>query len=248
MERYFSAVKPRTIPIAAGNDKTPSQQEPRGGRSSSRSGLTNDRKYKPYTTNREERKPQLLLSRLPDDVTASSSSVTKLLLKTLDDEANPITHSDIGLRSDHVVSMAGGHQHSEGRHRTYNEERTRKLAEQAEVAKSTSGSGSQVLRGVKVYINGFLAGTTDIEMKRIVLEAGGVVLSTASGATHILTSQPLSGSKTHKILTKKARIQVHVVKPEWVFDSIKAGKRRLERPYYIITNTTTNKLHDMWQK
>ncbi|KAL0067572.1 hypothetical protein AAF712_005287 [Marasmius tenuissimus] len=119
--------------------------------------------------------------------------------------------------------MAGGHQHSEGRHRTYNEERTRKLAEQAEVAKSTSGSGSQVLRGVKVYINGFLAGTTDIEMKRIVLEAGGVVLSTASGATHILTSQPLSGSKTHKILTKKARIQVHVVKPEWVFDSFLAS-------------------------
>ena len=87
---------------------------------------------------------------------------------------------------DHVVSMAGGHQHSEeGRHRTYNEERTRKLAEQVEVAKTASGSGNRtLLQGVKVYINGFLAGTTDIEMKRIVAEAGGVVLCVSYGPSY----------------------------------------------------------------
>ncbi|KAL0577071.1 hypothetical protein V5O48_004914 [Marasmius crinis-equi] len=242
MERYFSVTKSRTTHDTGGNDKSATKDD-----SSRVPTSRSDTRYKPYTANKEARNKKS--QSLPEDVTPSASTVTKLLLKTLGDEANPITHSDIGLRSDHVVSMAGGHQHSEERrHRIYNEERTRKLAAQSEEAKSASGSGNGLLRSVKVYINGFLAGTTDIEMKRIVTEAGGLILPTASGATHILTSQPLSGSKTQKILTKKSRAPVHVVKPEWVFDSIKAGKRRSERPYLVITNTTTNKLHEMWQK
>jgi hypothetical protein len=39
----------------------------------------------------------------------------------------------------------------------------------------SEGKGS-VLSGVRVYIGGYLAGTTDIEMKRIVTDAGGVAL------------------------------------------------------------------------
>ncbi|KAF9261442.1 hypothetical protein L218DRAFT_870004 [Marasmius fiardii PR-910] len=193
-----------------------------------------------------------LLDQLPEDIIPTSSVVTKLLLNTLHNEANPITHSDIGLRSDHVVSMAGGHQHSEGRpRRVYFEDRNRKLAEQAEIiAKSTSTSDTEpkALRGVRVYINGYLAGTTDIEMKRIVMEAGGSILSSASGATHVLTSQTLSGSKTHKILTKKSKSVIHVVKPEWVFDSIRAGKRRPGREYGVIKDTTTKNLQEMWKR
>jgi hypothetical protein len=54
----------------------------------------------------------------------------------------------------------------------------------------------------------------------------------ASQCTHIITSRGLSGSKTHKILTRKS-CKVHVVKPEWVFDSVAYGKRRPERPYAI---------------
>ncbi|EEB96322.1 hypothetical protein MPER_04562, partial [Moniliophthora perniciosa FA553] len=123
----------------------------------------------------------------------------------------------------------------------------RKLAVQSTTSYINKDSKG-VLHNVRANIDGFLDNTTDIEMKRIVIEAGGQILATASGATHILTSQPLSGSKTHKILTKKARIHVHVVRPQWIFDSIEAGKRRPEREYTIINDNSMKSLRDMWRK
>ena len=62
--------------------------------------------------------------------------------------------------------------------------------------------------------------------------------NTASGATHILTSMELSGSKTQKFLTSKSRNNVQVVRPQWVFDSILARKRLSERSYAVIKPTT----------
>ncbi|KIJ20288.1 hypothetical protein PAXINDRAFT_68307, partial [Paxillus involutus ATCC 200175] len=175
----------------------------------------------------------------------SSSAITKHLLKTLSDESNPITHSNIYERSDTVVSAATGHQRGErtpaGNNRdTYFEDRSRKLALQRKEEPTLS-----VLSNVRVYIGGYLSGTTDIEMKRIVALAGGTTLSVPSAATHILTSQQLSGSKTHKILTTKSRNSVHVVTPEWVTDSIKAGKRLQESRYAVIKPSTTRNLVDM---
>jgi hypothetical protein len=79
--------------------------------------------------------------------------------------------------SDHVLSVATGHQVSEGRGRhRYLEDRDRKLTDQREerIAMAVKGGGS--LRNVKVYINGYLRDTTDIEMKRIVMLAGGLVV------------------------------------------------------------------------
>ena len=55
----------------------------------------------------------------------------------------------------------------------------------------------------------------------------------ASGATHIITSHDsLNASATHKFLNTKPKNKVYVVKPEWVIESIKAGKRRPERGYW----------------
>ena len=120
-----------------------------------------------------------------------------------------------------------------------------------------------VMEGVRVYINGYLCDTTDIEMKRTVTLAGGQVLfvlisptypsviqphlhlipsQTPSNATHILTSQGLNGSKTHKHLTKNSRNKVHIVKPEWVVDSINVGKRLPERHYTVVINHTMNSI------
>ncbi|KAG7449057.1 uncharacterized protein BT62DRAFT_963888 [Guyanagaster necrorhizus] len=210
-------------------------------------------RYQPYNAPecrplRPKEKINLLLEQLPDfETEPSPANLTKLLLSTLPDESNPLTHSDLVDRSDHVISTSTGHQVAEARisRRTeYFEARAQKLAQQREQGRSES----QILRNTRIYIDGYLSGTTDIEMKRIVTEAGGTVLMSASGATHILSSQCLNGSKTHKVLTSKSRTQVQVVKPEWVLDSIQSGRRLPERTYKLIKSNSTKTLHDMWHR
>lgn len=123
---------------------------------------------------------------------SSSSAITKHLLSTLSDESNPITHSNIYDRSgrsrfpvqtrrliasDTVVSATTGHQRGERRTphgvsaKAYFEERSRKLSRQRENATPKS-----VLNNVRVYIDGYVSGTTEIEMKRIITQAGGTTL------------------------------------------------------------------------
>jgi len=79
--------------------------------------------------------------------------------------------------TDHVVSLASGHQRSERRSgvraHDYLQDRTSKLTEQRE----DRTPETMILCGVRVYINGYLSDTTDIEMKRIVTQAGGGTVS-----------------------------------------------------------------------
>lgn len=178
------------------------------------------------------------------------SQITKHLLSTLSDESNPITHSDAYERAEHIVSASTGHQVSNGGHnriasnrRAYLDDRAEKLAVQKGETKGAP-TDSQVLRGVRIYINGYLRGTTDIELKRLAARAGATTLPTPSGATHIVTSMPLSGSKTHKFLTGKARAPAQVVQPEWVTESIDAGKRLSERRYAVVQDKTTRTMFD----
>ncbi|PBK72750.1 hypothetical protein ARMSODRAFT_1082141 [Armillaria solidipes] len=233
MEKYFTVVKPA---LRRKELKTKDSKSAR---------------YQPYNTHenrplRPKEKINLLLEQLPDfETEPSPANLTKLLLNTLSDESNPLTHSDLSDRSDHVISTSTGHQVAETRisHRTeYFETRAQKLAQQREEGRS----GSQILRNTRIYIDGYLSGTTDIEMKRIVTEAGGSIVMTASSATHILSSQCLNGSKTHKLLKAKSRTQVQVVKPEWVLDSIKSGRRVPERTYNLVKNNSMKTLPNMW--
>ena len=62
-----------------------------------------------------------------------------------------------------------------------------------------------------------------------------------------MTSQQLSGAKTHKFLTTKSKHVVHVVRPEWVTDSIAAGKGKPEREYSVIKNVAVSKITDLSQ-
>lgn len=55
----------------------------------------------------------------------------------------------------------------------------------------------------------------------------------------------MSGSKTQKILSGKSRSIVHVVRPEWITDSIDAGKRLPERSYSVLRNDTNKTLFDV---
>ncbi|KAG1806667.1 uncharacterized protein HD556DRAFT_1323357 [Suillus plorans] len=203
-----------------------------------------------------------LMAPLKKDGTSSKPSageITRHLLNTLSDESNPITHSNIYERSDYVVSAASGHQRSDrrggGHNRGYIDERSEKLEVQKHenahdlypVKRDETEGKRGVLSGVRVYIGGYLAGTTDVEMKRIVSGAGGVTLLSPSGATHILTSQQLSGSKTHKHLVSK-RVPAHVVRPEWVFESVRAGRRLREWEFTAIKPGNTMDLEKMFGK
>ncbi|KAI0750656.1 hypothetical protein C8Q80DRAFT_522679 [Daedaleopsis nitida] len=241
MDKFVTVKKPTAVRLNAKDDKhgKPDRQKYRYnpyGVSSSK-----ERKFEDW---KDRKRTEKILAplRKEEQSKPSSAALTKHLLNTLGDTSNPITHSTIYQRSDHICSAATGHQRSEGRgpQQPYIKARHRKLAVQLPEKES------QVLRGVKVYINGYLDNTTDIEMKRIVTLAGGQVLHTASGATHVLTSQQLSGAKTHKLLTSKSKHTVHVVRPEWVTESIDAGRRLSEREYSVVKNEAVAKITDMF--
>ncbi|KAI0701800.1 hypothetical protein BC835DRAFT_1264612 [Cytidiella melzeri] len=243
MDNFVKIVKPSARRLTQGGKQENTEQP-------------SSRRFKPYTTNKpferttrdwkEKKRVQKLLAPLrKDGKEPSSSTLTKHLLATLSDEANPITRSDIYTRTDHVTSTATGHQRSNGRvnQKLYLEERGKKLQEQ--LPDSLVSREVKVLRGVRVYLDGYLEDTTDIEMKRIVALAGGQVLNTSSNATHILTSQQLSGSKTHKVLHAKSRVKAYVVRPEWIMDSIDAGIRLPERKYSAVTDESHDSIAKM---
>jgi hypothetical protein len=75
---------------------------------------------------------------------------------------------------DVVISTVTGHQRGGGsRRKEYYKHRNSKLSGQRSERKETE---TKVLDGVRLYINGYLNDTTDIEMKRIVTMAGGQIL------------------------------------------------------------------------
>ncbi|KAI1795119.1 hypothetical protein LXA43DRAFT_993534 [Ganoderma leucocontextum] len=244
MDKFVTAKKPTTLRLNGKQDVTSKTEHQKFRYNPYGVSRSNERKFEDWKDKKRTEKilaPLVKEAQVAAQPKPSSSALTKHILSTLKDESNPITHSNISLRSDIVCSAATGHQRSDGRgpRKGYLEVRRDKLSRQL------PETSTEVLRNVRVYINGYLEGTTDIEMKRIVTIAGGQIMHTASGATHILTSQQLSGAKTHKFLTTK-KGGVHVVRPEWITDSIKAGRRLSEREYAVIKATNTWKITDMF--
>ncbi|KAG8920902.1 hypothetical protein FRC00_009379 [Tulasnella sp. 408] len=190
----------------------------------------------------------------PTNAKGSSSRVdaakqTKHLLKTLKDVANPITHSSAEQRYDYVSSCCTGHERRDGSHPGgYQASRSRKLMEQ-ERAKGTGAreEASTVMKGVRAYF-GFCDDNTDIELRRIISLAGGSSTYAQAAATHIITSQWLSGSKTDKLLTTRSKKNIHVVSPEWLTDSIAKGKRQSEWRYSKVENRLQRSVLDGFLK
>jgi len=71
------------------------------------------------------------------------------------------------------VAFATGHQVVDERvnQRLYHTHHEEKLRKQREIS-----GDNNLLRDVRVYIDGYLESTTDIEMKRLVVEAGGQIV------------------------------------------------------------------------
>jgi NAD-dependent DNA ligase len=55
-----------------------------------------------------------------------------------------------------------------------------KLQIQREADSSNGDDGNLILKGVKVYIDGYLEGTTDTEIKKVIVQCGGRVVCVAS--------------------------------------------------------------------
>jgi hypothetical protein len=54
--------------------------------------------------------------------------------------------------------------------------------------------------------------------------------------------------ETNKYLKSKSRDRVWIVKPEWVFDSIAAGKKLKEWDYQVVKDHTTGTIESMFKK
>ncbi|KAJ3548470.1 hypothetical protein NMY22_g1255 [Coprinellus aureogranulatus] len=108
----------------------------------------------------------------------SKASLAKILLESLGDETNPITHSDLADRSDKVLSTSTGHQMTEDTmsRKRYFKERSEALHNQQKPSAPSAAPTAGIFRNTRIYINGYLEGTTDIEIKRLVIEGGGKVL------------------------------------------------------------------------
>ncbi|KAG0142912.1 hypothetical protein CROQUDRAFT_208884 [Cronartium quercuum f. sp. fusiforme G11] len=179
-------------------------------------------------------RPKTTLSRVPQAAFCSSavSNANRLIDSTLKDPSNPITHNDGYKRAHHVVSSSTGHQQSNGRSASSSSKwqatRNAKLKAQAKEAENTT------LKDVVIYINGYTGQVTNQQLIAMVLSAGGQVRRIMSGScTHVVTAMPLSGSKTEKELLRK-RSGVPIVRPEWVIESIRAGKRQAEWKYPVM--------------
>ncbi|GJJ07491.1 hypothetical protein Clacol_001693 [Clathrus columnatus] len=196
-----------------------------------------EKSFETWKENKRIQRQMRILLRIMAPLCAKKNNddlaTSKNILTTLKDKSNPITHSLKGIQKDHVDSCVTGHQLSDGRIPTVViKSRTKKLREQR-IEKGRNECG--ILAGTRIYIGGYLAGTTDLEMKRLVILEGGEIQKTAASATHIITSQGLSASKTQKYLN--GNHNTHIVTPEWVTDSISSRKRKKEWDYAVFRNT-----------
>ncbi|KAJ8350323.1 hypothetical protein SKAU_G00254530 [Synaphobranchus kaupii] len=84
--------------------------------------------------------------------------------------------------------------------------------------KQKEGAGSEIFRGVAIYVNGYTDPTAD-ELRRLMMLHGGQfhVYYSRSKTTHIIATN-LPNNKIQELRTEK------VVRPEWITDSIKAGR------------------------
>ncbi|KAF8709224.1 BRCT domain, a BRCA1 C-terminus domain, partial [Rhizoctonia solani] len=165
----------------------------------------------------------------------SGRKLTLALLSSLKAENNPITHSKSYFTTEHIVSCSSGHQvnDAEGRSSAYVKERNARIEFQA--LERAQGSDITVFRGLVIYINGYCRGTTDTELKRLVVSGGGKIShSHHAGVTHIITSMQLSAKKTEQFKNGKPRKPAHVVTPEWIKDSYEQRKRLQEWKYNVI--------------
>ncbi|XP_067299768.1 DNA repair protein REV1 [Pseudorasbora parva] len=104
-----------------------------------------------------------------------------------------------------------------------------KLEEQFQKEKQKDGASSCIFSGVAIYVNGYTVPSAD-ELRRLMMLHGGQfhLYYTRSKTTHIVATN-LPNSKIQELRGEK------VVRPEWVTDSIKAGRQLSYIQYQLYT-------------
>ncbi|CAO1614749.1 unnamed protein product [Sympodiomycopsis kandeliae] len=168
---------------------------------------------------------------------SSKREIQRLTSKnSLQDEANPITHSTVGKGSMHYVTSSTGHQVQNrltagGPSSDHGWWATRmaKLKDQFH----SEGKETEIFKGISTYINGYVG--TSIGNKELIrlLSLNGATIHYLpnKSTTHIISSMPLSAKKRNEMLQLKSSRVKKFVKVEWVLDSIESGKRKAEHLY-----------------
>ncbi|KAE8272256.1 hypothetical protein A4X09_0g29 [Tilletia walkeri] len=182
----------------------------------------------------------LFSSKATDEVRALTSK------KGMKSESNPITNSRMAEQTQHYVSSATGHQVADRAVASFpiaawRDQRQSKLREQA-VEKS-----SDIFKGVTAYLNGYQGeDQVNLDITRKIQENGGKVnyLYSKTQCTHIISSRALSGKKNQEWLVqkKKSATIAKLVRPDWVYDSIAAGKRLAESKYPVFSDQTQSSI------
>ncbi|XP_038061911.1 DNA repair protein REV1-like [Patiria miniata] len=97
-----------------------------------------------------------------------------------------------------------------------------------------AATGSRIFDGVTIHVNGYTVPSSD-ELKRLMMLHGGMFhhYYSKTKVSHIIATR-LPYAKIKELRDEK------IVKPEWITDSIKAGKLLPDNPYQLYTNRTTS--------
>ncbi|XP_047344596.1 DNA repair protein REV1 isoform X1 [Vespa velutina] len=117
----------------------------------------------------------------------------------------------------------------------YMEAKKAKLEEQFnEEAKKEYEDASNLFQGIAIFVNGYTDPTAD-ELRRLMMAHGGIYhhYMRPKITSHIIASN-LPYSKI--IMYKKAQCPIPICKPEWITDSIKAGKVLNYENYLLLTD------------
>ncbi|XP_013397890.1 DNA repair protein REV1 [Lingula anatina] len=101
--------------------------------------------------------------------------------------------------------------------------------EEKPVAQTEEGQSSNIFHGVAIFVNGYTNPSAN-QLKRLMMLHGGKYIHYLSklSVTHVIASN-LPDSKIRDLKVQK------VVRPDWITDSIKAGKLLSHVPYLLYT-------------
>ncbi|GAA97265.1 uncharacterized protein L969DRAFT_84299 [Mixia osmundae IAM 14324] len=169
------------------------------------------------------------------------------VLKTLGKVNNPVTHSDVYSRTIHIVSCTTGHQMQNGPGGGsvpgWNKARAIKIKQQADERIN------DIFARVSVYFNGYTGEDLSNQQLKRLLEQGGGRWSFAFGKrhiTHVVTATGLSGSKADKELNAR-KSSTYIVRPEWIVDSVAAGRRLPESMFGVLERDSQAKINTVFE-